>query len=577
MADIYTTAKTICAGFLYPLVIFLFQIQLHAQPVISFNSVINNTTPAGGAVASPIDIVNAGDGTNRLFIVQQAGIIKVYNLSPLNFIGDFVTVTGITSGGERGLLSMAFHPDYKNNGYFFVYYTNTNGDIELARYHTPAATPNTADPNSKQVLLTIPHPGQSNHNGGKLNFGADGYLYFATGDGGGAGDIPNNAQTGSVLLGKMLRINVGTTEPANYTIPPDNPFLTPGDGIRDEIWAFGLRNPFRWSFDRLTHDMWIADVGQDAWEEINFRTNGNTSGLNYGWHCKEGTHDYNGGCALAAGTGVYAPPVLDYPHNNVTGGFAVIGGYVYRGTLNPAMYGYYIFADEVSSNVWLLPPNGSAADTIEFRNALAQISSFGEAENGELYVASLSGQIYSIAATGNGALPVKLVDFSGLATPGANELSWQTSNEIQLQQYTIEYSLDGIHFEQAGAVAASGSSNYHFTHTITTAGKIYYRLKMTGTDGSIEYSKVIIVSPINTANKNFVAPSVVSNGMMSVNLHDAWTDLQIINLNGQLVYKTSIINRTGKINIRIPSLHTGHYLVRLVANGKQATQQILVQ
>jgi len=578
MINFYTAAKTICLSLLCLPVIFLLQMPpLRAQPVISFNSVINNTSPTGGAVTNPIDIVNAGDGTNRLFIVQQGGIIKVYNQSPVSFIGDFLTVTGITSGGERGLLSMAFHPDYKNNGYLFVYYTNASGDIELARYHTPAATPNAADPNSKQVLLTIPHPGQSNHNGGKLNFGADGYLYFATGDGGGGGDVPNNAQTGSVLLGKMLRINVGITEPAAYTIPSDNPFLAPGDGIRDEIWAFGLRNPFRWSFDRLTHDMWIADVGQDAWEEVNFRTNGNTSGLNYGWHCKEGTHDYNGGCALSAGVGVYAPPLLDYPHDNATGGFAVIGGYVYRGTLSPAIYGYYIFADEVSSNVWLLPPNGAAVDTIEFRNALAQISSFGEGENGELYVASLGGQIYNVVATGNSALPVKLIDFSGLAKTGFNELDWHTSNEIQLQQYQIEYSPDGIHFEQAGVVAASGSSNYHFTHTITAAGKIYYRLKMADTDGSIEYSKVIIVSPINTANKNFVAPSVVNNGMISVNLYDAWTGLQIINMDGQLVYKASIINRTGKINIQVPSLHTGHYLVRLVANDKQATQRILVQ
>ena len=217
-----------------------------------------------------------------------------------------------------------------------------------------------------------------------------------------------------------------------------------------------------------------------------------------------------------------------------------------------------------------------AASKISHPHALS-VTDFGEAENGELYVASLSGQIYSIAATGNAALPVKLVDFSGLATTAANELSWQTSNETQLQQYNIEYSLDGIHFEQAGVVAASGSSNYHFTHTITAAGKIYYRLKMADTDGSIEYSKVIIVSPINTANKNFVAPSVVNNGMISVNLYDAWTSLQIINMDGQLVYKASIINRTGKINIQVPSLHTGHYLVRLVANDKQATQRILVQ
>ncbi len=577
MIQIYTCAKCFCQNFLLAVLTVLFFLPSFAQPVIGFTSVINSTVPAGGALSSPIDIVNAGDGTNRLFVVQQGGIIKVFNQSPMSYIGNFLTVTGISSGGERGLLSMAFHPDYKNNGYFFVYYTNTSGDIELARYHTPSGTPNTADPASKQVLLTIPHPGQNNHNGGKLNFGADGYLYFATGDGGGGDDLPNNAQTGTSLLGKMLRINVGVIEPASYSIPADNPFLVPGDGINDEIWALGLRNPFRWSFDRQTHDMWIGDVGQGAWEEINFRANGSTGGINYGWHCMEGTHVNPNPSIVCTVPGVYAPPVLDYPHNNSQGGFAVIGGYVYRGSLYPVMAGHYIFADNISDNVWLLPPGGAAADTIEFRNALANISAFGEGENAELFVTTLDGQVFSVTASGSSALPVTLTGFSGTAKAGYNELNWQANNELHFKQFEVEYSDDGLHYMQAGIVAAANSGNYNYKHSIASDKKLYYRLKMVDIDGKFEYSKVIIIAPLSASNKNFVTPSIVSNGQITVALSETYSNLQVISMEGKTIYNESITGRTGKITVQLSFAKAGQYLVRLVGNGKQLTQKILVQ
>ncbi|MFT3933751.1 MAG: PQQ-dependent sugar dehydrogenase [Chitinophagaceae bacterium] len=576
MDHVYTTVKRF-AFFTFIVLNFILAIPAFAQPKISFQSVINSTTPTGGAVTNPIDIVNAGDGTNRLFVVQQNGVIKAYTQSPVAYLGDFLTVSGMSTGGERGLLSMAFHPNYKSNGYFFVYYTNTNGDIEIARYHTPAATPNAADVSSKQILLTIPHPGQSNHNGGKLNFGADGYLYFATGDGGGGGDVPNNAQTGSVLLGKMLRIDVSVADVAPfYTIPPDNPFLAVGDNIRDEIWSFGLRNPFRWSFDRLTHDMWIGDVGQNLYEEINFSAANNTKGLNYGWHCKEGTHDYNGGCTIT--NGVYAAPVLDYPHNNATGGFAVIGGYVYRGTQSPSMYGYYIFADEVSSNVWLLPPGGTAADTIQFSGALSSISAFGESEDGELYAASLSGQIYHVLSTTDAALPVKLLGFSGLANTGYNDLNWQTVDEIQFKQFEIEYSEDGLAFNQAGIVKAAGTSNYHFTHSIAANKKLYYRLKMVDADDRFEYSNTIILASQRTAGQNnFVTPSIIINGQLTVDINDAYTALQMINMDGRVVYNEVMTNRTGRVTMPITTVPSGQYLVRLSGSNKQVMQRVVVQ
>jgi glucose/arabinose dehydrogenase len=572
MRQFYFFIKKNCSAVFFLLFTAIFS-TAGAQPIISFHSLVSG-------LASPVDIVNAGDNSNRIFVVQQGGTIKVYDAS-LNPLGDFLTVTPNSfNNGERGLLSMAFHPDYKTNGLLYVYYTNAAGDVELARYHVADPASNVADPASKKILLTIPHPTNNNHNGGKLNFGADGYLYFATGDGGGGGDAPNNAQNGTVLLGKMIRINVTTDDVAPYyTIPPDNPFLAAGDNIRDEIWSFGLRNPFRWSFDRLTQDMWIADVGQDLYEEVDFRPNGNTGGLNYGWHCMEGTHLYapvNPGCVLTAG--VYAPPLMDYPHDPVTGGQAIIGGYVYRGTVNPAMYGYYIFGDEVSANVWLLPPGGGAADTIEFKSMLPGVSGFGEAENGELYAVSVtSGQLFSIVATENSALPVKLVSFAGTAMPGYNELTWQTTDEQQLRQFEIEYSTDALHFQQAGITAAASSGTYYFKHTIATTQKLYYRLKMVDMDGKAVYSKTIVVAANNGQPKDFVTPTVITNHMFALNLQTAFSNLQVINMDGKIVYSQSIGNRTGKINITIPGMAAGQYLVRLYSNEKQMTQKIIVQ
>ncbi|MEP7277455.1 MAG: PQQ-dependent sugar dehydrogenase [Bacteroidota bacterium] len=565
----YLVWKNGCALFLF-IVGCIFYSTGNAQPIIGFNSKISG-------LVKPVDVVNAGDLSKRLFVVEQGGTIKAYD-ELFNPLGDFLRVSDInTTGSERGLLSVAFPPNYASSGYFFVYYTNTNGDVELARYHTPSGTPNQAEPGSKQVVLTIPHPGQSNHNGGKLNFGSDGYLYFATGDGGGGGDQLNNAQNGGLLLGKMIRINVATSATGPlYTIPPDNPFLALNDNIMDEIWAFGLRNPFRWSFDRFTHDMWLADVGQDAWEEVNFRPAGSTGGLNYGWHCTEGFHPYNGGCALDAAKGVYAPPLLDYPHNNTTGGFAIIGGYVYRGTVNPAMYGYYIFADEVSHNVWLLPPNGTATDTIQFNNILTGISAFGEAENGELYVTSLNGQLYNVVASASGALPVKLVRFEATARTGYNEMNWVTADEQLLRQFDVEYSTDAIHFQLAGTLAAAGNGNYYFKHPLASTQKIYYRLKMTDLDGTGCYSKLLLVAA-NSLQANFVSPSVVTTGMLNLNLAAAFSGVQIINMEGRVLYSRSIANRVGRMAIPISGLPAGQYLVRLVGNEKQLSQKILVR
>lgn len=353
------------------------------QPIINYQPVITGLT-------QPVDIVNAGDGSNRIFVVEQGGVIKVFN-SSYTLLGNFLTVSGIATGGEQGLLSLAFHPNYETNGFFWVYYTNGAGDLEVSRYKVSSGNANQADVNSKQVVITIPHPGQTNHNGAKLNFGNDGFLYFATGDGGGGGDANNNAQNGNSLLGKMIRINVstGTTAPY-YTVPPDNPFVT-NPNVLDEIWALGLRNPFRWSFDRTTYDMWIGDVGQDAREEINYRAAGSTVGINYGWRCYEGNLPYNtNGCLPSTN---YVFPVYDYVNPN-PGAASVTGGYVYRGAAHASMQGYYFATDIYSGNLYKINTVGF---TTTVQTGLQNlVVGFGETESGELLNVSLNGSAYSV-------------------------------------------------------------------------------------------------------------------------------------------------------------------------------------
>ena len=366
--------------------LFLFINVTLAQPVLSLTPVITT------GLNSPMQLVHAGDGSGRIFIVQKGGTIMVYNKA-YGFIGTFLTATGIQTGGEGGLLSMAFHPNYASNGFFYVYYTNSNSDLQLARYMV-SANPNVADPLSKDTLITIPHPNETNHNGGELHFGNDGHLYLSTGDGGGTGDVPNNAQSPDVLLGKILRFAVNTSEIAPYyTIPLSNPFGS-------EIFAYGLRNPFRWSFDRVTHDMWIGDVGQDSWEEINYRPADSTNGINYGWRCYEGSAVYNTSVGCAGPITNYIFPVHSYPTPSPG---AVTGGTVYRGNTYVAFRGYYVAADFYSGVFYkvkydtLTHTATSSSQTLSPNN----LSDFGETEDGELYAVALSANaVYRIGSNG---------------------------------------------------------------------------------------------------------------------------------------------------------------------------------
>jgi len=356
----------------------------------SWGAVTIKAEPVVTGLSSPVDITHAGDGSGRLFITLQGGRVVIFDgvqiLSP-----PFLDINSlVSSGGERGLLGAAFHPNYVGNGFFYVSYTDTAGDSVIARYSV-SLDPNRADPTSGVILLTIPQP-FSNHNGGQLHFGPDGYLYIGIGDGGSGGDPQNNGQDLGTLLGKILRIDVDSGFP--FTVPPDNPFVGVV-GAREEIWSFGLRNPWRFSFDRLTGDMFIGDVGQNSWEEVDFQPANSTGGENYGWRVMEGNSCFNP--AINCNNGTLTLPILVYDHSV---GCSVTGGYLYRGSKNPNLNGLYLYGDFCSGLIWGAQEDGLGGwNTTVLLDTNFSISTFGEDESGEIYFAHLSatdGTIYQV-------------------------------------------------------------------------------------------------------------------------------------------------------------------------------------
>jgi glucose/arabinose dehydrogenase len=342
-------------------------------------------SPVIAGLELPTDIQNAGDGSGRLFIVEKPGrilILKGGQLLPTPFL-DISGKVG-SHYTEEGLLGLAFHPNYAQSGLFYVDYTDENGNTVIARFHVSAVNPDLADTSSEADILRVDQP-YNNHKGGQLAFGPDGFLYIGLGDGGSEGDPLLNGQNLRTLLGKMLRIDVD--HGSNYAIPADNPFAK-GGGL-PEIWAYGLRNPWRFSFDRLTGDLYIADVGQDAWEEIDFVPAGKPGGLNLGWSFYEGMHPYKGQPPAIASITM---PVTEYSHAD---GCAVTGGYVYRGAALPEWQGVYFYGDYCSGNIWgLRIANGSAAQAKILFTTSAQITTFGVDDAGEIYLADYgSGEL----------------------------------------------------------------------------------------------------------------------------------------------------------------------------------------
>lgn len=351
----------------------------------------------------PVDIAHAGDASGRLFVVEQTGRIRIVkNGAPMDT--PFLDITGRTSCcGERGLLGVAFPPNYSQKGHFYVNYTDRSGNTVVARYRV-SGDPDVADTNSEEIVLTVEQP-YANHNGGQLAFGPrDGYLYIGTGDGGAAGDPENRAQDPTSLLGKMLRIDVETGNPQTYTVPTDNPYVqTPG--YRDEIWALGLRNPWRFSFDSETGDLYIGDVGQNRYEEIDHQSASSAGGENYGWRIMEGT-----GCFETQDcdpTGLVLP-VVEYEHTG--GNCSVTGGVTYRGLEYPSMAGFHFYADYCSGRIWGLKRSGSVWQSSLLYDAPFRISAFGVDEAASLWLAKYAtgpeGTIFRIVGAQTAYLPL---------------------------------------------------------------------------------------------------------------------------------------------------------------------------
>lgn len=403
-------------------------------------------------LTQPVHITQAGDGSGRLFFVEQPGRIRVSRggtLLPVPFLD---IVSRVSCCGERGLLSVAFPPGYGSKRYFYVDYTDTAGNTVISRFRL-GADADVADPGSEQIVLTIAQP-YSNHNGGQLAFGPDGYLYIGMGDGGSGGDPQNNAQSPTSLLGKILRIDVESGA-APYAVPVSNPFAGRA-GYRGEIWALGLRNPWRFSFDRRTGDLFIGDVGQNRYEEVDFQPAGDPGGENYGWRIMEAGHCYDPNPCNQTGL---LQPIFEYDHSQ---GCSVTGGPVYRGSLYPRMQGVYFFADYCSGRLWGLRRDGSSWQSTQLLDSPYTVSTFGEDEAGNVYLADYGrGDVYQV--TDPGAIAGYVYRVPAVAhNVGAGGTRWRSDVAVVNRSgfagsLTLTYASPDLRLTQAASLSAGGT------------------------------------------------------------------------------------------------------------------------
>ena len=562
----------------YPLFAFLcFTYVLAAQPALEFATVATGFN-------SPVDITAPNDGTDRLFVVEQGGTVRIVDQlsSPTNrtvLPTPFLTLgSPLSSGGERGLLGLAFHPGYAANGYFFVNYTvNTGGQLKtrISRFTRSAANTNVADGNSELLFLEFDQP-YGNHNAGDLAFGPDGMLYITTGDGGSGGDPLALAQNRSSIHGNILRLDVDTpdaTAGTNYSIPTDNPYAGNTNGWLEEIWSYGWRNPWRFSFDRQTGDMWVADVGQGNREEVSFEAAGTPGGANYGWKCKEGLSTFSSNACVSGAT--LTDPVFDYPHDN-TGGYSVTGGFVYRGADYPALQGYYVVTDfYLTNNFWLVD---AATRQVNYQSVsgLNQISTFGESADGELYLAEYSNGTIKQVFT-NAVLPVALTAFTARRDDRqAVQLRWTTATEQNSSHFEVERAGTDRRFETIGRVAAAGFSSavrsYTFVDAAPLAGPAYYRLRAVDLDGSATLSRTVSV-----ASERVVTLQVGPNP----SLGEAYARLSGATGNVQWTLHDQVGRRLfhlrGGSEWRIHDLPGGTYLLTAETDGDRYTRRLVVE
>ncbi|WP_020538752.1 PQQ-dependent sugar dehydrogenase [Lewinella cohaerens] len=576
--------------------------------------------PYATGFTSAIDVTHAGD--DRLFVVEQGGRIKIIDGTGTVLATPFLDISSLTnSGGERGLLGLAFHPDYANNGYFFVNYTDLSGETRVVRYSRSTDDPNIADPDSDMEVIMIDQT-QGNHNGGCIKFGPDGYLYIGMGDGGGGGDQPNNSQNTGLLLGKMLRLDVDGETP--YEIPADNPFVDDVD-VLDEIWAIGLRNPWRFSFDRETGDMWIGDVGQNAYEEIDFQPADSPGGENYGWRCYEADSPYN----LSGCDGDYVFPAYTIPQS--TGVCSITGGFVYRGTEFPELIGKYIFADFCSRDFFMVEPDGDGGWIGELIGEYPySITSFGEGADGELYCTHYGGQVLQVTydacssfsssvevtnnacageANGsaiivpNGGTPpytiTPLLDYDNLAA-GEYTLTITDDSGCSIQESffistlplpeeptvlvdgnTLSVSGDFATYQWlfGGVVIEGATSN---TYLAAESGD--YSLMVTGGNGCSNTSPVVNVmvvgldAPVHLQELRLTPNPFTTELKLSLAVTEA-TNLQlgVFALDGKLVYER-LISASGQVTETLPLEHlpAGVYYLKL-SNQEGAVMRKVVK
>ncbi|HET8838108.1 MAG TPA: PQQ-dependent sugar dehydrogenase [Flavobacteriaceae bacterium] len=428
----------------------------------------------------PLEFQTSGASNDtRIFIVEQGGIIKILDINGTVNPVPFLDISGqISSGGERGLLGLAFHPNYESNGYFFVNYTNPNGDTQVSRFSVNDTNPDIADPTSEFPIISYSQP-YANHNGGCLAFGPDGYLYISAGDGGSGGDPGNRAQSLNVLLGKLLRLDIDNPSGGNnYGIPPDNPFLGNANAM-DEIWAYGLRNPWRFSFDEVAGNIWIGDVGQGNVEEINCEPIA-AAGLNYGWRCYEGSQEYDtSGCPQQS---ALTFPFAEYSSATGSGNCSITGGYVYRGDIYTDILGLYFFADYCSGLIGTIDASGTI---MEHGNFSGNWVSFGKDAAGELYIVDIGGNIYKIKGGEMAAQSFDPNTISLLPNPSSGKVILKT-NRDEISKVTV-FSITG-----KKVFAGKSSSSKEIILDISNLNPGVYMVEIETENGSVVVKKILI-------------------------------------------------------------------------------------
>jgi glucose/arabinose dehydrogenase len=557
------------------LILSLFSALIVAQPVLDFTPV----TLSGPALVQPVDITGCGDGSGRLFIVEKRGTIRIVQNGEV-FDEFFLDIEDqVMNSGERGLLGLAFHPFYPDSPYIYVNYVIT-GTItnRISRFTLNSNNPNDINESSELELFTQTGV-QTNHKAGDLAFGPDGYLYVGMGDGGGGGDPSNAAQNLQTKLGKMLRIDIDTTSAGlNYGIPPDNPFVDTA-GL-DEIWAYGLRNPWRISFDRDNGDFWIGDVGQNLWEEVDMVPAGTPGGMNFGWDCQEGNHAYEP--QNCSGNTVYTWPIFEYPHscNPCPDGYgsSLTGGFVYRGDNYPVLQGCYVCADYVSNYLWMILQTGTEPPTFDVfvqdgADIVSGLVTFGEDDDGELYASNLAGILYAVSASG--FLPVQWEDIEATIIPKGNKIEWTLHQTFGIDYFEVQRSLKSG-FDDYAAIAQVqpilDEITYTYEDIFLQSYTVYYRVAAYLSDGSVEYSPIarVLQDPLSK-------PSLVyepNSKMWRILLPDPWRngEVTLYDVQGKEVLKRKITSENVELSTPITP---GSYYVKVSGEMGTWSEQVV--